>query len=124
MDKLRTKFLNVALDTVVHPASSAARQAATEQKAAVAAAPAVAEEELTAQQWFERGVNATDLDEEIRFNSEAIRLKPDFAEAFNNRGLARYKQRRLGRRTRGLQRGHPPQARLRHRLQQPRHRAQ
>ncbi len=55
MDKLRTKFLNVALDAVIHPASSAARQAATEQKAAVAAAPPVAEEELTAQQWFERG---------------------------------------------------------------------
>ena len=60
MDKLRTKFLNVALDAVIHPASAAAPQAATEQKAAVAAAPAVAEEELTAQQWFERGFNATD----------------------------------------------------------------
>jgi tetratricopeptide (TPR) repeat protein len=92
MDKLRTKFLNVALDAVIHPASSAAREAATEQKAAVAAAPPVAEEELTAQQWFERGVSATDYDEEIRFNTEAIRLKPDYADAFYNRGLARHKK--------------------------------
>ena len=60
MDKLRDKFLNVALDAVLHPASLTARHAATEQKGAAAQAPTVAEEELTAQQWFERGVNATD----------------------------------------------------------------
>ncbi len=90
MDKLRNKFLNVALDTIVHPTSSVAAQAAADEKVAVASVPAVAEQELTAQHWFERGVNAADLDEEIRFNSEAIRLKPDFSEAFYNRGLARH----------------------------------
>ena len=90
MAKLRDKFLNVPLDAVLHPASLAAQQVATEQKDAVATAPTVAEEALTAQQWFERGVNATDHDEEIRFNSEAIRLKPDYPEAFYNRGLARF----------------------------------
>ena len=89
MDKLQTKFLNVALDAVIHPASSAARQAATEQKAAVAAAAPVAAEELTAQQWFERAYNATDLDEQIRLYTQAIRLKLDYAEAFYNRGIAR-----------------------------------
>jgi tetratricopeptide (TPR) repeat protein len=89
MAKLRDKFLNVPLDAVLHPASLAARQAATQQKGAAAKAPRVEEDELTAQQWFERGVNATDHDEEIRFNTEAIRLKPDYAEAFYNRALAR-----------------------------------
>src|SRR5271165_4910586 len=84
MEKLRNKFLNVALETVVQPASPLASQAATDEKSAVAKAPAVAEEELTAQQWFERGLNAKDTDEKLRFYSNAIRLQPDFAEAFNN----------------------------------------
>jgi len=57
--------------------------------AAAVAAPAVQEEELTAQQWFERGFAAADVGERLRFYSEAIRLKPDFADAFYNRGLER-----------------------------------
>ena len=77
------------LTSVLHPASLSARQAVTEQKAAADAAPAVQEEELTAQQWFERGFAAAGRDEKIRFYSEAIRLKPDDAEAFYNRGGAR-----------------------------------
>ena len=89
MGRLRDRFLNVPLDAVTHPASPSARKAATEQKAAAEAAPAVKEEELTAQQWFERGFDATDFDEQLRFYSEAVRLKPDYAEAFNNRGNAR-----------------------------------
>ena len=89
MEKLRSKFLNVALEAVLQPASPEASQVATDEKSVIANAPAVAEDELTAQQWFERGVDATDPDEEIRFNTEAIRLQPHFAEAFYNRGLAR-----------------------------------
>jgi tetratricopeptide (TPR) repeat protein len=89
MGRLRDRFLNVPLTAVLHPASRPALQAAKEQKAAADAAPAVQEEELTAQQWFERGYDATDLDEKLRFYSEAIRLKPDYAEAFSNRGVAR-----------------------------------
>lgn len=90
MAKLREKFLNVPLDAVLHPASSQAQDGATSQQDAAAAAPRVAEDELTAQQWFERAVNAADPDLEIRFNTEAIRLQPNFAEAFYNRALARY----------------------------------
>jgi tetratricopeptide (TPR) repeat protein len=89
MGRLRDKFLNVPLAAVLHPASFSAQRAATEQKAAAHAAPAVQEEELTAQQWFERGFAATDVDEQLRFFSEAIRLKPDYAKAFYNRGIAR-----------------------------------
>jgi tetratricopeptide (TPR) repeat protein len=89
MERLRGRYLNVALAAVLHPASLSARRAATEQKAAAHAAPAVQEEELTAQQWFERGFAATDLDERLRFYNEAIRLRPDNASAFNNRGNAR-----------------------------------
>jgi tetratricopeptide (TPR) repeat protein len=47
------------------------------------------ESELTAQQWFEQGFGSNDPDEKLRCFSQAIRLKPDFPEAYNNRGLAR-----------------------------------
>src|SRR3984893_10551429 len=89
MERLRGRYLNVSLTAVLHPASLFAQRAATEQKAAADAAPVVQEEELTAQQWFERGFAAADLDEKLRFYTEAIRLKPDYAAAFNNRGIAR-----------------------------------
>jgi tetratricopeptide (TPR) repeat protein len=89
MERLRSKYLNVPLSAVLHPASLPAQRAATQQKAAAEAAPVVQEKELTAQQWFERGYVATDHDEEIRFFTEAIQLKPDYALAFNNRALAR-----------------------------------
>ena len=89
MEKLRGRYLNVPLASVPHPASPFAEQAAAEQKQAAGAAPAVHEGELTAQQWFERGFAAVDIDERLRFYSEAIRLKPDYAVAFNNRGYVR-----------------------------------
>ncbi len=91
MDKLRSKFLNVPLTAVLQPATYVAREAADAQKAAANAAPPAGEEELTAQQYFERGVATNDPEEEIRFNTEAIRLKPNYAEAYNNRAVARKK---------------------------------
>jgi len=90
MERLRTKFLNVPLTAVLHPASALAQEAADEQKAAANAAPTVQETELTAQQWFERGVAATDADMKVRAYTEAIRLYPDYAEAYRNRGIARH----------------------------------
>jgi tetratricopeptide (TPR) repeat protein len=89
MERLRCKYLNVPLDAVLHPASVAAQRAAELQKSAADSAPAVQEEELTAQQWFERGFAAADNDEKLRCYSEAIRLEPDYPRAFNNRGVAR-----------------------------------
>jgi tetratricopeptide (TPR) repeat protein len=89
MDRLRNTYLNVALDAVLHPASASAQQAAKDQQAAAATAPAVPDQELTAQGCFERGFYATDLDQKIGFYNQAIRLKPDYFEAFNNRGTAR-----------------------------------
>ena len=90
MERLRSKFLNVPLTAVLHPASAPAQQAAEEQKAAANAAPAVQEAELTAQQWFERGMSASDPEEKMRSYGEAIRLYPDYAEAFRNRGIVRH----------------------------------
>ena len=89
MDRLRTKFLNVPIASVLHPASLFAQQVAQTEKTAATSEPVVKEKELTAQQWFERAFAAGDLDEKIRFYNEALRLNPDYAIAFNNRGLAR-----------------------------------
>jgi tetratricopeptide (TPR) repeat protein len=88
MDKLR-KYLNVALDTVLHPASASAGKAAREEQAAARNAPAVTEEELTAQEWFERASNSTDPDEQVDLYTKAIKHNPNFAIAFNNRAIAR-----------------------------------
>jgi tetratricopeptide (TPR) repeat protein len=88
MNRLREKFLNVPLEGVLHPASPSAERATKSQQVAADKAPSVQEKELTAQQWFERGFDTKDLDEKIRFYSQAILLKPDYLEAFNNRGLA------------------------------------
>ena len=89
MRRLREQFLNVPLDAVLHPASSTAQQAAKAQRVAASGAPQVKETALSAQQWFEQGFNATDPDEKLRCYSEAIRLDPDFADAYANRGAAR-----------------------------------
>ena len=89
MDRLRQRHLNVPLDTVLHPPSTTALKAAKHQQAAALTAPAVRSEELTAQQWFERGFDALDHEEKVRCYTEAIRLKPDFPQAYNNRGKAR-----------------------------------
>lgn len=89
MGRLRDKFLSVPLDAVLHPVSLFAQRAATDQSAAAHAAPPVQEKELTAQQWFEQGFAAFDVHEKLRFYTEAIRLKPDYAKAFNNRGKTR-----------------------------------
>jgi tetratricopeptide (TPR) repeat protein len=88
MERLRSQHLNVPLQAVLHPLSEPAQQNTQEQQAAAASAPSVRKEELTAQEWFERGFNATDPDEKIRCYSEAIRLKPDHANTFYSRGTA------------------------------------
>ena len=100
MVKLREKFLSVPLDMVMHPASPAAQNAAIEQKDLAVKGPKVEEDDITAQHWNERG-NAAVLegrnaanrekkfDDAIQCYNNAIRLKPDFALAFHNRGLIR-----------------------------------
>jgi tetratricopeptide (TPR) repeat protein len=96
MDRLRAKYLNVALDAVLHPASSTAARVAREEQAAAAAAPPVTERELTAQEWFERGLKESNLDEKLRFFTEAISLKPDHVYALNARGKVRKDKGDLG----------------------------
>ena len=125
MEKLRNKFLNVALDTVVQPASLVASQAATDEKSAVAKAPAVAEEELTAQQWFERGFNAKISMRSCASIARPSALQPDFAEAFYDRGIV-YRRTKATWTARSQTTTKPSalQARLRRGLLRPGHRTQ
>jgi tetratricopeptide (TPR) repeat protein len=92
MGRLRNQFLSVPLETVPHPASPDLQQIARNQQAAAGSEPTVQEQELTAQAYFERGRQATDPAEKLRFYNQAIRVKPDFALALVVRGNLRAKQ--------------------------------
>ena len=92
MNRVRTNYLNVPLDSVLHPPSLSARQVTETQQVAANAAPKVEEKELTAQEWFERGnarLKKDDLDGAIEDCSEALRLKPDYVNAYVVRGEGR-----------------------------------
>jgi tetratricopeptide (TPR) repeat protein len=93
MNKLIKRFLNIPLDAVIHPLSSNAKKGADAQKAALRKTAKVTKNELSAEEWLEQGYKhheAKKYAEAINCYTEAIRLKPDFAEAFNNRGSARF----------------------------------
>ncbi len=119
MQRLRDRYLNVALDAVLHPASPFAQQAAKDEQVAAGAAPAVTEKELTAQEWFERGLNAADLDEKLRLLHRGHPPEAGLCRSLQQPGHCAQSQRRPGGRAAGLRRGHPPQAGLCPRLQQP-----
>lgn len=70
MQRLRDKYLNVALDAVLHPASPAAQEAAEKQQAAAAAVVRQIERESPGS--FERGLFSTDLDDKVHLYSQAL----------------------------------------------------
>jgi len=90
MEKLRTRYLNVAVrDIRLHPLATDARTFTATVQVAASHAPSINTNELTAQEWFERGYRfqeAKNLEEAIRCYTEAIRLEPGFLEAYGNRG--------------------------------------
>lgn len=92
MEKLRSRFLNVTLsDVSLQPLSAEAREATQAQQIAASEAPPVEKQQLSAQEWFERGYvfrEAENLDEAIRCFTEAICLEPNFAKAYSFRGDA------------------------------------
>ena len=48
----------------------------------------VYESSLTADQWFEKAYKSSSLDDQIKFYTNAINLKPNYSAAYNNRGAA------------------------------------
>jgi tetratricopeptide (TPR) repeat protein len=93
MKRLRDKYLNIALEAVIHPLTATASKAAQGQQVAANKATPVQQKELSAQEWFEQGHRhgeAREHKEAIRCYTEAIRLQPDYIDAYHNRGLAFY----------------------------------
>lgn len=90
MHRLRTKFLKQPVTGQVR-STPARHRAEVERKIEEAAsAPAPQEEDLRAEEYFSRGLrrDANDYQGKIDDYSNAIRLKPDYADAFNNRANA------------------------------------
>ncbi len=93
MKKLRERYLDIPLEAVLHPISDRARQTTLEQKSAANKAMPVEKEQLTAQEWFERGYvfqNDNKLEEAFRCYTEAIGLDPYLYSAYNNLGILFY----------------------------------
>lgn len=86
MQRLCERFLNISLETVLHPVSKNVRKIVNDQKRAVAEVAKVDERTLSAQEWCERGYKTKDLHEQIRLFTVAIELDSKLVEAYNNRG--------------------------------------
>ena len=85
MERLRARFLAQPLDVVLHPMPSEDEKTQPRRPAADTQLPAV-----SAQEWLERGFrrDTQDLSGKIADYTEAIRLDPTLAVAYNNRGDA------------------------------------
>ncbi len=90
MEKLRNRFLNVELSEVkIYPLSDEAKKATETQKTTASEALPVKENLLAAQEWFENGFKTIDKNEKINYYTEAIKLNPNFADAYYMRGTNR-----------------------------------
>jgi tetratricopeptide (TPR) repeat protein len=90
MERLRTKFLAIPIDAVLHPTSPADKIELAKMPQ-VPYEPVVDTNKLRASEYFERAYQhgeAGRYDDAIRDYTEAIRLNPQDAIAYNNRGVA------------------------------------
>jgi len=91
MTRVRNRFLNTTIGSVLHPLSTSADNEAKQQKVIADAQETVTAETLTAEEYFEQGfqhVENRNYDDAIMSYSEVIRLMPDLAEAYVNRSYA------------------------------------
>ena len=90
MSKLRNERLDITLDTVLHPIETSIQRKVQAQQIAASIAPEIQEKALTAQEWFEKGLNLrNNSTDKIYYYTQAILLQPDYAVAYYNRGNAR-----------------------------------
>lgn len=92
MEKLRGRYLNVAIDDIhLQPLNFESKETTEANKVSTDKEEPVEIVQLTAEEWFERGfVFGLDdnMDESIQCFTEAIRLNPSY-EAYFNRGIIR-----------------------------------
>jgi len=86
MEKLRSRFLNIPIEKVMHPISSKTKQVVDEQKQVIAKQAFVNKNTLSARGWFEKAYKSNLPKEKVRLYTKAIELDPNFIDAYINRG--------------------------------------
>ncbi len=93
LEKLRERCLSTTVDKeVLAPLEATLAKKSAAVKEAVASAPPVQMKELVIEEWFERGVAAAQHEiwhDAIHAFTEALRARPDYAQAYYRRGIAR-----------------------------------
>jgi tetratricopeptide (TPR) repeat protein len=88
MDRLRTRYLNVSLDMVLHPVTTNVARTVQSQQTFARQARQVEERQLTAQQWYEKGKSfSTDrkLEDAVHAFEKATELDMDLTDAWENK---------------------------------------
>lgn len=88
MERLRTRYLNIALDAVIHPISNDVKKFTEAQQLAASKAKQVEPRELTAQGWYEQGkrlAHEDQLENAIAAFEKATDLDSALAEAWENK---------------------------------------
>ena len=91
MERVHQRILSFPVDVTRHPTSLKERKVVAQRQDQVASQPAPSMRDLGAEQYFERAfqhVEQGHFETGIADYSEALRLKPDYAIAYNNRGIA------------------------------------
>jgi tetratricopeptide (TPR) repeat protein len=86
MQEVRTFIVPISIETVSTSKEDSKALHSAVQRAITE--PAITEQQMSAQENFEKGKRASNADEQIAHYEQAIKLAPNFASAYNNRGLA------------------------------------
>ncbi|MBE0691071.1 MAG: tetratricopeptide repeat protein [Anaerolineae bacterium] len=93
MERLRTRYLKQPVYGAVVPVPASDHAEVERRTAEAVAQPQVTTEQLSAEQYFNRASKKRreekDLDGAIEDYTQAIRLNPNYAAAYNKRGIAR-----------------------------------
>lgn len=92
MSRLRERYINIALEAVLHPISGPVEKATKEQQNQAKKTKVVKKKELTAQEWLERGYIyfvTENLDEAIRCYTVAVSLAPNDSTNYFTMAFAR-----------------------------------
>jgi hypothetical protein len=88
MERVKNRFLNTPLVGVLHPTTVESQKYIQQQKSNTEALPLVTQSSLQAEALLDRGKQRTDPYQAIANYDDAIRLMPDYAEAYYYRGTA------------------------------------
>lgn len=93
MERLRARFLKEPIyDVPVQPTPASDTDTVQRKIAEAASKPTPSPDDLTAEEWFNRGLSRdeSDLEGKIADYTNAIRLNPRHGEAYSNRGRSYY----------------------------------